>query len=372
MTIDDLPQYPSKPPAREMSELDQEVETGDPEIDNLPERPIFINSAHGFDPRSALSYPESPEGKLDLLRRSESPDTDPVDVVMGDAMMAQFRINSPEIEHVPEFPPRPITVEELDQLIRSDRVEYAYEKVACWVDCEREHVKESAAGVYREQVSGYILRFWLELPNDQVLWYTLDPDFSPIGFSWYRGNKNHPMVDKHTLMDLSQARRLVSLLQADNPENILNPPDRVLDAALFLQTSLTGDEQSATPPNWIETLCEQNGEHSEIGLPRYDATFVHQPSGIVVEVSPVPPTETERTRMANKLRTTVQSMGMGPEHRPGLGNGNEGTDEEFERTHKVVVHFASDEIEQAIREQFGTEMTGPLVNRVMKRISKLA
>jgi hypothetical protein len=69
MGIENLPSKPSKPSTKNPAETEFIPNTGDPEIDNLGNPPIRFIGHHGFDPRSARSYPDTPEEKVDLLNR---------------------------------------------------------------------------------------------------------------------------------------------------------------------------------------------------------------------------------------------------------------------------------------------------------------
>lgn len=371
MTFETLPPEPSKPVVENPAEAEFVPNTGDPEIDELGIRPIHFTGYHGFDPRSARSYPDTTEGRMNLLIRMNEGELDEADEARAEELMSQMQILDGEFTHVPELPPKPLTAEALDELLRSGRFDYDADEVACWVDCEREYIDDIAVGEYREYVAGYILAFWIDAADNHLIRYMLIPDYSPTGFSWYRQLPTNRMVESEAILDTSQARRLVSLLESDDPIEILNPPDRVLNTAALFETSMMRGEQSATPMDWVETSCELNDEVSESFLPRYDATFVYEPSGIVVEVTPLPISDAEKNRVDDTMDQMAQAMGIDSDSSPQQHDDIDLADVTTP-THRITVHFAPEEIEQTIREQYGDEMTGPVVHQVLRRISELA
>lgn len=365
---------PSKPPNLSDQNLFN-PETGDPEIDQLVPKPIEFTGVFDFDPRSGEAYPDSPEDIVELLVHSQYEEVD----ARTDALHEEFNQQKIRIqgEHVPGIPPKPLTVHELDEVV-SEIEPGSQRNSTVWVPCEYESVNDLAVGEYREHVEGYILRFKVE--NDDYLWeYTLIPDLSPTGFSWYVAQSD-PRLTLAGQLDVLQSRRLEGLLGFTNAEEILNPPDRILHASRLLDTPLIEGDMSPTPDNWVTTSCMQALEESDLFFPRYEATFVHKPTEVVVEVTPLPadpPDELYQQFLDSRMGSLESPHGSLRDQSDlnDLTWSDEGydTSAEFddEPGHKWSLHYAPDTVQEAVKSEFAREFYGKELKHLLRKLGHL-
>jgi len=308
--------------------------------------PLEITGEHDKDPRDQQLF----EDNFDLFEETLNPDTN-TSAIHEEFSMA---ITAATSEIIDTIPPKPLKPRELNDLF-SNIYDIPESERTVWVPIEPENIDETAVGEFRRKIEGSIVRFFVEYEETLSI-FSLLPNMSENGFSWYFVSTNP--IDagiSKAMLEGSESQRLDSMVGPDGYNILETVPDRIRDASTLLSKHIHTKRRSPTPDGWITTLCERNGEKSELFNPRYDATFVHKETEIVLEVKPL-----EADKLASDENTTVDSSGVKIHFDP----------ETVEKpTHTWELHFADDDIEEAIADSFEPEVKGDAFYEMMETIN---
>lgn len=308
--------------------------------------PPAISGEVDGDPRDSTIYPDDGKAMVDLLTDTgEQP-------LLGEefSMVLQASQGTP----VDLLPPEPLTPRNLDRLL-SDLVDDTADYEA-WVPMETEIIDQTAVGEFRQLVPGSILRFHVDV-GETMSMFTLLPDRSPTGFSWYYLSTQPADGNMmEGLLDAEEAQRLSSLLTADGDRILESVPDRIKNASNLLSTHLHANNHSPTPDGWLTTHCEVDMEAGEFLAPRYEATFVHKSEDFVIEVKPIN-AESVIDSESSEVSSTETKIKI---HDPN-GDG----------THTWELHFAPDPLTETIEQNYPVEINGPDFLDMMESINNL-
>lgn len=358
------PNLPSKPPQEPDQISTHEIETGDEEIDSLPISPLNITGKSNINPRRVDEFPMGTDERvMELMQPSINEDKETQ--IIGEEFSSQM--SKMMASHCPNIPPKPLTVNQLEHELADFPVENS--KYTCWVSCEKEYIKDTAAGEYREYVEGNILRFTLDLEGEMLMSFELVPDFSPTGFSWYR-SESPGMIEDDALLDLSQSRRLQALRDADNVEKIINLEEKFSNASHLTERPLTGTQIDPTPKGWVVTQCKIDEDHAEIGFPRYKGTFVHKESGIVIEFSGLAPEGQFQEQLLDQEQESPKPLQLNTIDPKQKHEHSHPEEKKEDNTHEVEVHFAPDTLTEDVESRYGEEVKGNEIYHMMRFIHK--
>lgn len=311
---------------------------------NGVEPAIFTGEVDG-DPRDRSIYPEDPKEMASLL----NPEVGAGSVLEEELSMA---VQAVQAQRTDAFPPMPLTPTRLDDLLSMlmERFEGEYE---AWVALEPETVDDTAVGEYREAVPGSILRFYLFYEETASI-FTLLPDTSPGGFSWYHlSTQPEDSTPVQMVVESAEAQSLQSLLQEDGDRILQSVPDRIANASTLLGTYINTADPSPTPDGWLTTQCELADE-AKLLNPRYNASFVHKAEDIVLEVSPLP-----AEGVIEGGEETADSLKV------------ELDGEELDKpTHTWELHFADEDVKDAVHEEYEQDVKGVVLMDMMETISE--
>lgn len=252
--------------------------------DDVDRDPRTITGYHDFDPRDRASYPDDPHAMVELMAPSDDDFGQNEDqlVLAEELQMQIFRAMNDRTGYLP---PRPLSPHDLKHGLESC-LPGSFDEYTIWVPTQPAIIEQTSIGEYRDLVGEPILQFIVEYDNWRFP-VNLTPDASEAGWGWCVGTVTKGAI-WNAMDDSTQSRRLEGLLaQAGDPSEALNPPSILLNAANLLGVPLIGTETSPLPDDWTVTKCELTDEASTLFRPRYEATFVHGPTQIVVEVTPL-------------------------------------------------------------------------------------
>lgn len=364
---------PVDPTETDISELEPEID--DEEINSLPKQPIsFTGSTTISDPREIQGQENMFSQMMDIAAQFDE-DYEESAIEKAEQEETQMQIDKETTAHFTcRITPKPLTP---SQLRKELSTKHDLSEITVWIRPEPEYIEHTAVGEYRQHVDGNIVRFSLDIGDDDntLVDFELRPDYSPSGFSYYITVDDSPMT-KDGSLDADQARRLDAIKDCspEELENILTIEEKVRSASLLLEKPLVGTETRCIPSGWMNANCEIDQAATEPLQPRYKGTFVHSESEIVLEFQGNQPTETE-TRTTNKLMDDITNRmmpdGFTQPTSPPSGK-TDPPDIDKNETHSYEIHFASDEIKETIKAEFGTDVTGRELLHMMRKISELA
>jgi hypothetical protein len=311
--------------------------------------PDYFTGEIDGDPRNKRAYPSEPREQVELVTDSGD------DLLTEEFQMHMQSVGKPRID---SLPPEPLTPTDLKQLIdlvieSVDPIDSDYE---VWVPIEPEIIDKTAVGEYRNAVPGSIIRFYLEYDGTFSIFTLLPTADSPIGFSWYYlSTRADDDSLTNGLLESEEAQGLSTLLDSDSNEVLERTPDRIRCASNLLGGMLHAEDPSPTPDGWIVTEAKHDEEKSDLFVPRFQASFVHQESDIVLEVTPL-----NADPVIQQNESEVTDTGL----RLSVAN----TDPE-DATHVWDLHFAPDHVEDEISEAFSPTVTGPELVDIMKAVN---
>lgn len=265
-----------------------DFETFPPETTNTPIPPEDIDSPFNLSPRDGLDgFPGySDEDLMELQAQGPQPGNHEEAVVAAEFDMT---IRPAVNQHLSGIPPRPMTIQELDLFFRRcyplPKSEYDITVMP-----EDDTIKDTLVGVYRDRLDADVLQFQLHHADGYVN-ILLAPDTSPYGFGWYAGSPMEEGSGMDSLFEsLPESPQPLEELLADSDKTaaIKDIPARIQNAAALINEPVTPDNPSPTPDGWVTTDCQRSNE-SELFQARFEASFVHEESGAVVEIKPLPP-----------------------------------------------------------------------------------
>jgi hypothetical protein len=307
------------------------------------------------DPRAQSSYSDDMEEMVETITGVGTKEQDSEDDVVAEEFSMQMQRLSGRVTEA--VPPVPLLPQTLSNLL-SDLVQAPESDYTVWVPIESETIDKTAIGKFREETPGKILRFTIEY-NDTFTPFNLMADFSEEGFSWYQmKTTGGSMWDG--LLEAEEAQRLDEIVDAKGDSRMLfSVPDRVKHASSLLETRLTPSDPSAAPDGWVTTRCERDDEISELFEPRYNATFVHQETDMVLELHPEP-----AERVVEDADLDFNSDGSIQ---------MDASDAKVEREpYQWDLHFAPDRITDDITSNFPDALRKLDIRRLLRRVDELA
>jgi hypothetical protein len=291
------------------------------------------------NPRSKTAYPPSPDDQAELLTTG------------GDKLLTeefQMHVQAVGGDRIDTLPPKPLTADELSELLERILDRDGTTEYEVWVPLEGEIIERTAIGEYRQHMPGNIIRFRI-LKDELVSSFSLLPFTDPLGFAWYYVG-TVPVGTGEKVMESEESQRLDSLVGNEGDSPLSSTPQRVLNATRLLNTFIHAEDQTAAPDNWLTTFCKLDELETELFQPRYNATFIHTPSEIVLEVKPVQDSTVPTEQADDGVSVDITDDTL---HEP---------------THTWSLSFADAEIEESIAEEFPAEIRGEELPTIMKAV----
>lgn len=294
------------------------------------------------NPRDGDVYPSGGEEMMDLVDPAED----------GESLLSEefsMAMQATTSDRCGGLPPKPLTPTELQTLLEKmfDAFETNY---SVWVPIEPEMIDKTAVGQYRQATQGSIIRFHIET-NDTFSSFSLLANNSRCGFEWYHLSTS-PAGSQMAEMAVNagEPQRLESLLKDDGSRLLETVPDRIRSASNLLGAYIHTENPSPTPDGWITTTCEIADE-AKFFNPRYNATFAHQSSDAVLEVTPL---EAKSAIDEEASETSTEGLKIAIDE-----------DTVNTPTHTWEAHFVGDETAEELSEEFDKRVQGETLVEIM-------
>jgi hypothetical protein len=255
------------------------------------------------------------------------------------------------------LPPRPLNLSMLDEFVelisvgdRSDYTVYLFE--------EYDYSTKTRAEAYREYTGSPIIYFELVFKRAHSTTFIFTPALRNEPYFFWFAKQSESLRNKtiDTSLRKHPLSELVNYDQQDVEDFLFNQPEHVLAARDLLMSSTTIESPSPSPNNWTVTQLARHETKSEFLQPRYEGTFVHKPTGIVLEIIP---TDADPDAVSFE------------ENSYGIDISREDTDQKA-APHEWELHGASDTIQSHVTEMYDDFLASRLFFSLMEVVDGMA